>query len=145
MVLAYQISSASAAQLWKQLFGCSLWQSHTSLVKQQCFAVVATQAASLSSFALLKKAEEQQDITARRFLLKACAVFWRNKCIEKIKPDTKSLYTVRKLYTQEQPGVEGCVETDEAGYHGVLWKKEEILPAHQVHPAFPGLQLTLST
>ena len=46
---------------------------------------------------LLKKAEEHQDIIARRFLLRACAVFWRSKCIEKIKPDKKSLYTVQKL------------------------------------------------
>lgn len=112
---------------------------------QQHFAVVTTQAALLSSFALLKRAEEQQDIIASRFLLRACAAFWRNKCIEKIKPDTKSLHTVQKLYTQGQPGVEGCVETDKVCYHGVLWKKEEILPAHQVHPAFPGLQPTPST
>ncbi|XP_040978419.1 centrosome-associated protein CEP250-like [Aquila chrysaetos chrysaetos] len=46
---------------------------------------------------LLKKAEEQQDIIARRFLLRAAAVFWRNKFILKIKPGKKSLYTVQKL------------------------------------------------
>ena len=32
---------------------------------------------------LLKKAEEQQDITARRFLLRACAVCRRKTYIEK--------------------------------------------------------------